>query len=222
MQQSQSGFLGWKWRLAFLIVIFVEVYYMFQYSSTYGVLSLAALILLSIVVGMILMRWEGAICWARINYLQLHNMPTTDEMRDGVLILFAGILMIIPGLITDVIGLFLFLPPVRWIVRKLFLQNLYFDIPEGMDSQFRMYSFTTSKRSNDYQNDSYSNEDSSPEDYSESDQKPFNQNPDVQIIDVKATVPQKSPKELENDNGVNTEDHTEEQEPNAESQEKND
>ena len=107
MQQSPKTF-GWKWQLAFFIVIFVEVYYMFQYSSTYGVMSLLALILGSIVLGIILMRWEGAICWARILYLNQHGMPTTDEMRDGVLILFAGILMIIPGLITDVLGLLLF------------------------------------------------------------------------------------------------------------------
>lgn len=211
MQQSQPSFFSWKWQLAFFIVVFVEVYYMFQYSSTYGVMSLLALILGSIVFGIILMRWEGAICWARILFLQQHNMSTTDEMRDGVLILFAGIMMVIPGLITDVLGLLLFLPPIRWVVRKLFLQNLYFEIPKGMESQFRMYSFTTSNQSNDNENNSYSNEDSSPEDYSDTYQEPFNRNPDIQIIDVEATAPNKSSGTIESEKKEDAKENTENQ-----------
>ena len=180
MQQSPKTF-GWKWQLAFFIVVFVEVYYMFQYSSTYGVMSLLALILGSIVLGIILMRWEGSICWARILYLNQRNMPTTDEMRNGVLILFAGILMIIPGLITDVLGLLLFLPPIRWVVRKLFLRNLYFEMPAGMETNFRMYSFL---------NETQRAEQGSSSDQFQSDEfecdnrQSFDNNQDVQIIDV--------------------------------------
>ncbi len=197
MQQSPKTF-GWKWPV-FLIVITAELYYMFQYSANYGVLNLLALTLGSIILGVVLMRWEGAVCWNRILYMQQHNISTTDEMRDGVLILFAGILMIIPGIITDVLGLLLFLPPIRWVVRKLFLRNLYFEIPEKMDSQFRMYSFTMSNQSNDNQNNSYNNEDDSSEDYSESYQEQYNRNSDVQIIDVKATDPKDSSRVIESE-----------------------
>ena len=194
MQQSPKTF-GWKWQLAFFIVVFVEVYYMFQYSSTYGVLSLLALILGSIVFGIILMRWEGSICWARILYLNQRNMPATDEMRDGVLILFAGILMIIPGLITDVLGLLLFLPPIRWIVRKLFLRNLYFEVPAGMESQFRMYSFHSNSQRAEQDN---SSEPFQSNEFENENRSPFDSAQDVQIIDVKATEPQESSSVLEN------------------------
>ena len=195
MQQSPKTF-GWKWQLAFFIVIFVEVYYMFQYSSTYGVMSLLALILGSIVLGIILMRWEGAICWARILYLNQHGMPTTDEMRDGVLILFAGILMIIPGLITDVLGLLLFLPPIRWVVRKLFLQNLYFEIPAGMESHFRMYSF---QNNSPRQPQDDSSEQYQSDEFEDDNRQSFDNNQGVQIIDVTATAPQESPNVLEDE-----------------------
>lgn len=197
MQRSPLIF-GWKWPV-FLIVITAELYYMFQYSASYGVLNLLALTLGSIILGVILMRWEGSICWKRILYMQQNNIPTTDEMRDGVLILFAGMLMIIPGIITDALGLLLFLPPIRWVVRKLFLRNLYFEIPAGMESQFRMYSFTRSNQSNDNQNNSYNNEDGSSENFSETCQEPFDRNSDVQIIDVKATDPKESSSVLESE-----------------------
>lgn len=196
MQQSPQLF-GWKWPV-FLIVIAAELYTMYRFMQSYNSLILLALILGSIVLGIILMRWEGSICWRRILYMERHNISSTDEMRDGVLILFAGILMIIPGLITDVLGLILFLPPIRWIVRRLFLQNLYFEIPTGIDSQFRMHIFTNSTPGNDTQNDSNS-EDVSQDMFSESRERQFNQNPDIQIIDITATDPKESA-DSENEN----------------------
>lgn len=193
MQQSPPKTFGWKWPV-FLIVITAEIIYMFQYASRYGSLSLIALILGSIVLGVILMRWEGSICWRRILYMQQHNQPATDEMRDGVLILFAGILMIIPGLVTDVIGLFLFLPPIRWIVRKLCLRNLYFEIPPGMESQFQ--AFTYSNQSfKDIQDDS--SEESQSDQYDDEDREPLDKKSNVQIIDVEATDPQEKTPEPE-------------------------
>ena len=74
MQQSPFRFFGWKW--LFLIVIIVELYYMYNFTEAYGFFSLMALILGSMVLGVILMRWEGAICWARIMYLEQRKLPT--------------------------------------------------------------------------------------------------------------------------------------------------
>ena len=191
MQQSPKIF-GWKWPV-FFIVVAAELYTMYRFMLAYNSLILLALILGSIVLGIILMRWEGSICWKRILYMERHNISSTDEMRDGVLIIFAGILMIIPGLITDIIGLFLFLPPIRWVVRKLFLQNLFFEIPAGMESQLRMHMFTTATSEDDSQNNSnYNSEDISQDGCSETRERHFNQNSDVQIIDITATEPNRS------------------------------
>ena len=123
-------------------------------------------------------------------------MPTTDEMRDGVLILFAGILMIIPGLITDVLGLLLFLPPVRWVVRKLFLRNLYFEVPAGMESQFRMYAFHSNAQRDQQGN---SSEQDASDEFEYDSRQSFDNNQVVQIIDVKATDPRESSNALENE-----------------------
>lgn len=200
MPKSPLKYIGWKWPL-FLIVITLELYSMFQYANSYGALSLIALILTSIILGIILMRWEGAICWQRILYMERNNMPTINEMRDGVLILFAGILMIIPGIITSALGLLLFMPPIRWIVRALFLRDMYFEIPTGMDSQFHMFGYMASNvdknRPNDFSNNS---ENFSQDDYSDSFNDDFHQNPEIQIIDVKATDPNESPPNSENEN----------------------
>ncbi|MEQ8836214.1 MAG: FxsA family protein, partial [Lacipirellulaceae bacterium] len=41
-----------------------------------------------------------------------------DKVIDGVLILIAGVVLITPGILTDIVGLSLLLPPVRSAVRK--------------------------------------------------------------------------------------------------------
>ncbi len=49
-----------------------------------------------------------------------HQMPT-DSLGDGVLILIASALLIAPGLITDMMGISILIPPIRrWYRRQLF------------------------------------------------------------------------------------------------------
>lgn len=189
MQQSSRKLFDWKWAVL-LIVIAAELYTMYRFWQSFNSLILLALILGSIVVGLILMRWEGSICWKRILYMERNHIPSTNEMRDGVLILFAGILMVIPGLVTDVMGLLLFLPPIRWIVSKLFLRNLYFEIPEGMEARFRKYASQNEPQRAEENN---SSEQFQSDEFKHDNNEPFDSNQDIQIIDVEATAPQKTP-----------------------------
>jgi UPF0716 protein FxsA len=55
--------------------------------------------------------------------LDTGEVPTTD-LLDGVLVLAAGALLIVPGFITDIIGLALLVPPVRKLVRATALRRL--------------------------------------------------------------------------------------------------
>jgi UPF0716 protein FxsA len=46
------------------------------------------------------------------------------ELLDGLLIVIAGVLLISPGMLTDVVGLTLLLPPVRRLVRCRLSQRI--------------------------------------------------------------------------------------------------
>jgi UPF0716 protein FxsA len=46
------------------------------------------------------------------------------ELIDGVLVLCAGALLVVPGFITDCLGILLLLPPVRLAVRGLVLRAM--------------------------------------------------------------------------------------------------
>jgi len=84
-----------------------------------GVLATIGLVLLSSIAGSVLLRIQGFGVISRIQRdLQAGRNPGR-ELAHGIMILVAGILLIIPGFFTDIVGLLLFLPPIRDLGWKL-------------------------------------------------------------------------------------------------------
>jgi UPF0716 protein FxsA len=78
-----------------------------------GVLATVALVLASSVAGSILLRLQGFGVLTRIQRDIEAGRDPGRQLAHGVMILIAGILLIIPGFFTDILGLLLFLPQVR-------------------------------------------------------------------------------------------------------------
>lgn len=76
-------------------------------AATLGLIALAA------VAGAVLLRVQGIGRLARINAeMQSGRVPGRD-LAHGAMIILAGVLLIVPGFVSDVFGLLLFVPPVR-------------------------------------------------------------------------------------------------------------
>ena len=78
-----------------------------------GVLATIGLVLLAAVVGGMMMRLQGL---GLLNRLQRELEAGKDpgrELAHGAMVLLAGILLMVPGFFTDIVGLLLFVPPVR-------------------------------------------------------------------------------------------------------------
>ena len=74
--------------------------------------------------GAALARWQGFEIWRGIRVQMAQGKAPAAELLDALLVLIAGALLILPGLITDVVGLLLLVPPVRkvfrgWLARRL-------------------------------------------------------------------------------------------------------
>lgn len=105
------------YRLIPLFVIFLlplaEIAGFVIVGSEIGAVATIGLVLLSAIVGSMLLRRQGFGALAKLRHdLQTGGDPGR-QMAHGVMIVIAGILLIIPGFITDIVGLLLFLPPVR-------------------------------------------------------------------------------------------------------------
>jgi UPF0716 protein FxsA len=107
------GFLA----LIFLVVPVAELAVIIQVGQWLGVADTLVLLILISVVGAWLAKREGIGVWRRIQrQLELGRMPG-NELIDGLLILFAGVLLLTPGFLSDLLGIFLLLPPTRATAR---------------------------------------------------------------------------------------------------------
>ena len=78
-----------------------------------------ALVLGTGFLGAALSRWQGAgVYWRIQSELRAGKLPTTS-LLDGFFILIAGLLLITPGILSDLVGISLLIPPVRLMYRAL-------------------------------------------------------------------------------------------------------
>ena len=100
-------------------------------GSQIGVLATIGLILASSVAGAMLLRFQGFGAMQRLRAAVERGEAPGRESADGAMIALAGLLLITPGFITGVLGLLLFLPPVRQLFWKLADGKARAGIPGG-------------------------------------------------------------------------------------------
>jgi UPF0716 protein FxsA len=71
------------------------------------------------VLGAALSRWQGFQVLRRIREDAAAGRVPADAMIDGFLILVAGILLVTPGVLSDLLGVALLIPPVRAIMKRM-------------------------------------------------------------------------------------------------------
>jgi UPF0716 protein FxsA len=104
--------------LIFIGVPIAELYVLLQVGHAIGVLDTLALLIVVSMVGAWLAKREGISVLRRMQAaLDAGRMPGA-ELIDGFLILMAAALMLTPGFLTDIVAIFLLLPPVRAVVRR--------------------------------------------------------------------------------------------------------
>jgi UPF0716 protein FxsA len=108
----------------FVLVPIVELAVIIQVGQTLGVLETLLLMVVVSIVGAWLVKHEGIGVWRRAQrQLELGAVPGR-ELVDGTLIMFAGVLLLTPGFVSDCFGILLLLPPVRAGLRGLVIRRL--------------------------------------------------------------------------------------------------
>jgi UPF0716 protein FxsA len=112
------------WPLVLLIALLVavpifEVWLLIKVGQQLGLLPTILILIAEAIIGALLMRHEGSRAWKALNDAFSNGKVPTGELADAALILVGGVLLMLPGFLTDVFG-FLFL--LRWtrpIARKI-------------------------------------------------------------------------------------------------------
>jgi UPF0716 protein FxsA len=107
--------------LVFLLVLVpvVELAVFIQVASAFGVWNTVAVLLAISLIGAWIVRRQGIGLWRRAQVQLSAGRVPGREAADGFLVLFAGALLLVPGFVTDALGILLLLPPVRAGLRTL-------------------------------------------------------------------------------------------------------
>jgi UPF0716 protein FxsA len=84
-----------------------------------GALATVGLVLVSAMAGMLLLRHQGFGVMSRARAEMAAGRDPSRQLAHGVMILLAAFLLIVPGFVTDIVGLLLFIPPVRDLAWRL-------------------------------------------------------------------------------------------------------
>ena len=108
---------------AFVFIPLIELYLLLQLSQVTSVPTTILIVVVTGVIGTMLARREGAMAWFRFHAAVNDGRMPSREIQDGLMIVFAGALLLTPGLLTDALGFTLLIPAGRELVRKWIVQR---------------------------------------------------------------------------------------------------
>lgn len=99
--------------LCFTLIPVIELYLLIKIGSVLGGFNTILLVLVTGFAGAWLARQEGMNTMMRLRTNLNQGLMPAEELMDAVIIFVAGVVLITPGLITDVFGLLLLWPVTR-------------------------------------------------------------------------------------------------------------
>ncbi len=106
--------------LLLTIVPLVELMILLRIAERFDWGPTIALVVLTGALGAYLARREGLKALSRIQSELAAGVPPAASLVDGALILVAGIVLVTPGILTDLCGFALLISPIRaWVRRRL-------------------------------------------------------------------------------------------------------
>lgn len=104
--------------ILFVTVPFIELYILIEMSSRLGVIPTLGLVVITGIAGAALAKHQGLGVMHRIQSEMSFGQMPGDALFDGLLVLIGAILLLTPGILTDLIGFSLLIPGTRLLFKK--------------------------------------------------------------------------------------------------------
>ena len=102
-----------------VVLPLIELYFIVQVGHHLGIIPTIALLIVISAVGSALVKREGIKAFRRFMAAAQSGEELTKEITNGVCILASGVFLLAPGFISDVMAIFLLLPPVRMVIVRI-------------------------------------------------------------------------------------------------------
>lgn len=84
-----------------------------------GAEATIGLLVASSLLGVVLLKHQGRSVWRRVIAAVSEGRVPSRELVDGAIVVFGGALLVMPGFVTDALGLFMIMPVTRPLARRL-------------------------------------------------------------------------------------------------------
>jgi UPF0716 protein FxsA len=106
-----------------ILYLVVEIVALATLGSVIGLGWTLLVLLVSSVLGLWVARREGVRAAQALREAMASRRVATAEVTDGLLVAAAGVLLFVPGLVTDLAGLLLLVPPIRRLVQRRIVER---------------------------------------------------------------------------------------------------
>jgi UPF0716 protein FxsA len=107
-----------------IVWLLAELFVAIKVAEAIGVLYMLLLLVASWPLGTWALRSEGQAAWRRLSAAVSAGRSPGREVLDGVLVLIGGLLLIVPGFLSDVVAICALFPPTRSLLRGRLARHL--------------------------------------------------------------------------------------------------
>lgn len=102
--------------LLFVVMPVMEMWLLIEVGGQIGALATIALVLLTAMTGLALLRRQGFATLMRANQKMAEGQLPAEEMVEGICLAVGGALLLTPGFVTDAVGFACLLPGIRQLL----------------------------------------------------------------------------------------------------------
>lgn len=110
--------------ILFTIIPLIELVLLIKIGGIIGLIPTIAMVILTGILGASLTRSQGIMIINKIKNEMNSGRVPTENLLNGVLILVGGIVLLTPGLLTDLFGFMLLIPITRDFFKKILKEKL--------------------------------------------------------------------------------------------------
>ena len=117
--------------LLFILMPLIELAILVYLGTIIGALYTVLIVVATGILGAVMARHQGLAALSRIRSSIESGIMPANELFDGALILAGGLLLLTPGIITDIVGFAVLVPQTRRIIRRRIRSLIHRRIQRG-------------------------------------------------------------------------------------------
>ena len=137
--------------LLFIVVPIIEIALLIQVSDVIGGFATIALVIITAIIGAKCVKQQGLGAYTNVQQQMAQGQLPGEHIFTGLCVIIAGILLMTPGIMTDVLGFLLLTPAVRRSLSKALLAQASVKVQTGFAAGFGQSGQQSTQQNNPFE-----------------------------------------------------------------------